>query len=77
MVTEFKLPELGEDIVTGDVINVYVSAGERVSKDQPIMEIETDKAAIEVPAPVSGVITGVHVKEGETINVGQLLITID
>jgi pyruvate dehydrogenase E2 component (dihydrolipoyllysine-residue acetyltransferase) len=77
MVTEFKLPELGEDIATGDVINVYVSAGDRVSKDQPIMEIETDKAAIEVPAPVSGVITGVHVKEGETINVGQLLITID
>jgi pyruvate dehydrogenase E2 component (dihydrolipoamide acetyltransferase) len=77
MVTEFKLPELGEDIDTGDVINVYVSAGDRVSKDQPIMEIETDKAAIEVPAPVSGVITGVHVKEGETIYVGQLLITID
>jgi pyruvate dehydrogenase E2 component (dihydrolipoamide acetyltransferase) len=77
MVTEFKLPELGEDIETGDVINVYVSPGERVSKDQPIMEIETDKAAIEVPAPVGGVITGVHVKEGETINVGQLLITID
>ncbi len=77
MVTEFKLPELGEDIATGDVINVYVSAGDRVSKDQPIMEIETDKAAIEVPAPVSGVITGVHVKEGETINVGQLLITIE
>jgi pyruvate dehydrogenase E2 component (dihydrolipoamide acetyltransferase) len=77
MVTEFKLPELGEDITTGDVINVYVSVGERVSKDQPVMEIETDKAAIEVPAPAGGVITGVHVKEGETINVGQLLITID
>ncbi len=77
MVTEFKLPELGEDISTGDVISVYVSAGDRVSKDDPVMEIETDKAAIEVPAPVSGVITGVHVKEGETINVGQLLITID
>lgn len=75
--TEFKLPELGEDIDTGDVINVYVSVGDRVSKDQPIMEIETDKAAIEVPAPVSGVITGVHVKEGETIYVGQLLFTID
>ncbi|MBI4228398.1 MAG: 2-oxo acid dehydrogenase subunit E2 [Deltaproteobacteria bacterium] len=77
MVTQFKLPELGEDIATGDVISVYVSNGDRVSKDQPLMEIETDKAAIEVPAPVSGVITGVHVKEGETINVGQLLVTID
>ena len=77
MVTEFKLPELGEDIDTGDVINVYVSVGDRVAKDQPIMEIETDKAAIEVPAPVSGVISGVHVKEGQTIYVGQLLITID
>jgi len=77
MTTEFSLPELGEDIETGDVISVYVSAGDEVTKDQPVMEIETDKAAIEVPSPVSGVIKGVHVKEGETIRVGQLLLTID
>jgi len=77
MVTQFRLPELGENIATGDVISVYVSNGDSVSKDQPLMEIETDKATIEVPAPVSGVITGVHVKEGETINVGQLLVTMD
>lgn len=77
MVTEFKLPELGENIETGDVINVFVSPGDIVEKDQPLMEIETDKAAIEVPAPVAGIVKGVHVKEGETIRVGQLLITID
>jgi len=74
---EFSLPELGEDIETGDVISVYVSPGDEVARDQPVMEIETDKAAIEVPSPVGGVIKGVHVKEGETIRVGQLLLTID
>ncbi|HEX3036786.1 MAG TPA: 2-oxo acid dehydrogenase subunit E2 [Thermodesulfobacteriota bacterium] len=77
MVTEFKLPELGEDIETGDVISVLVSVGDTVDEEQPIMEIETEKATIEVPAPVSGVVKEIHVKEGDKIKVGQLLITFD
>lgn len=77
MVTEFRLPELGENIDTGDVINIFVANGDRVAKDQTIMEIETDKAAVEIPAPVSGIVAGVHVKEGDTITVGQLLVSID
>ena len=77
MTIEFKLPELGEDIETGDVISVYVSAGDRVEEEQPLMEIETDKAAIEVPSPAAGVIKDVLVSDGDTIKVGQLLVTIE
>ncbi len=77
MAIEFKLPDLGEDIETGDVTTVYVSAGDKVSKDQALMELETDKAALEIPSPADGVIKEVHVKAGETIKVGQLLVTID
>ncbi|HVY55139.1 MAG TPA: 2-oxo acid dehydrogenase subunit E2 [Thermodesulfobacteriota bacterium] len=77
MAIEFKLPDLGEDIETGDVVRVYVSAGDKVEKEQALMELETDKAALEIPSPASGVIKSVHVKEGETIKIGQLLVTID
>lgn len=77
MTIEYKLPDLGEDIETGDVIGVFVSAGDTVVEDQALLEIETDKAAIEIPAPSGGTIKEVHVQEGETIKVGQLLVTID
>lgn len=77
MTIEYKLPDLGEDIETGDVIGVFVSAGDKVAEDQPLLEIETDKAAIEIPAPAAGIIKEVHVKEGDTIKVGQLLVTIE
>ncbi len=77
MTIEYKLPELGEDIETGEVVSVYVSPGDSVAEEQPLMEIETDKAAIEVPSPAAGVIKSVHVADGETIQVGQLLVTIE
>lgn len=77
MAIEFKLPDLGEDIETGDVVRVYVSPGDKVEKEQALMELETDKAALEIPSPAAGVIKGVHVKEGETIKIGQLLVTIE
>ncbi len=77
MAIEFKLPDLGEDVEKGDVTTVYVSAGDKVTKDQALMELETDKAALEIPSPADGVIKEVDVKSGETIKVGQLLVTID
>lgn len=77
MAIEFKLPDLGEDIETGDVVRVYVSPGDRVEKEQALMELETDKAALDIPSPAGGVIKEVHVKEGDTIKIGQLLVTID
>ncbi|MGB3730145.1 MAG: biotin/lipoyl-containing protein, partial [Thermodesulfobacteriota bacterium] len=75
MTIEYKLPDLGEDIETGDVIGVFVSAGDTVVEDQALLEIETDKAAIEIPAPSAGTIKEVHIKEGDTIKVGQILVT--
>ncbi len=77
MTTEFKLPELGEDIETGDIINIMVTVGDSVTKEQPLMEIETDKAVIELPAPIDGSIKELHVKKGDNIKIGQLLVTFD
>ena len=74
---EFELPELGEDIETGDVVNIMISEGDKVSKDQPLMEIETDKAVIELPSPVDGKVESIKVSTGDTIKVGQLLITFE
>ncbi len=74
---EFKLPELGENVEGGDIINIMVSKGESVIKEQPLMEIETDKAVIELPAPVDGSIKELHVENGDSIIIGQLLVTFD
>jgi len=75
--TEFKLPELGENIQAGDVINVLVSVGDTIAEDQPVLELETDKATVEVPSSVSGVVKEIHVKVGETAQVGQLILTLE
>ena len=77
MATEFKLPELGENIESADVIAVLVKAGDRLIKEQSVIEIETDKATIEVPSTVEGVITEVLVKEGDNIQVGKTLVKVD
>lgn len=74
---EFKLPDLGEGIHEGQIVNVLVKEGEQVAEYQALLEIETDKAAVEVPSPKSGVIAKVHVEPGQTVKVGQVLITID
>jgi len=74
---EFKLPKLGENVEGGDVINIMVSKGESVTKEQPLMEIETDKAVIELPAPIDGLIKELHVENGDSIIIGQLLVTFD
>lgn len=77
MTTEFNLPELGENVAAGDVVNVLVSVGDTIAKDQPVLELETDKATIEVPSSVSGVVKEIHIKAGERANVGQLILTVD
>ena len=77
MTTEFNLPELGEDIDAGDVVALLVSVGDTIEVDQPVLEIETDKAAIEIPSTVSGVITAIHVEEGGIIEIGKPILTVD
>ena len=74
---EFLLPPLGEGIETGDVVSVLVAAGDIIAVDEPVVEIETDKATIEVPSPVAGRVERVAVAAGETIAIGQLILTLD
>ncbi len=69
--TEFKLPELGENIDQGDLVRLMVSPGAKIEEGQPVMELETDKAVVEVPSTMNGIIKEIHVKEGEKIKVGQ------
>ena len=77
MATDFTLPELGENITSGDVVRVLVAPGDTVAKDQPVIELETDKATIEVPSSVAGTVKDVKVKQGDRINVGQVVLTVD
>ena len=77
MATEFRLPELGENIKSGDLVRILVSVGDAVSQDQPVLELETDKATIEVPSPVAGKVREIFVKNGDKVNVGQLILTVD
>ena len=77
MAIEFKLPELGENIESADVINVLVKKGDTIEKDQSVIEIETDKATVEVPSNVSGKISEVLVKQGDNVKVGQTLIKVE
>ena len=74
---DFKLPELGENVASGDVLRILVKPGDAVEKDQPVLELETDKATIEVPSSVAGKVTEIKVKPGEKVSVGQVILTVD
>ena len=74
---EFKLPELGENIAAGDVMRVLVKPGDTVANEQAVLELETDKATIEVPTSVAGTVKDVKVKAGEKVKVGQTIFTVD
>jgi pyruvate dehydrogenase E2 component (dihydrolipoamide acetyltransferase) len=72
---EFKLPELGENIEAGDVVRIAVTAGETIREGQAVVELETDKAVVEVPSTVSGVIENVIVTPSQRVKVGDVLFT--
>jgi pyruvate dehydrogenase E2 component (dihydrolipoamide acetyltransferase) len=76
-VTDFTLPELGEQIETGDVLRVLVKPGDMITKDQPVLELETDKATIEVPSSVSGKVKEIKVKAGDKVKVGQAILSVE
>ena len=76
MADDFTLPDLGEGIEEAEVIGVLVHVGDVVEADQPVIEVETEKANLDVPAPHAGVVEAVHVKVGEVIRVGQPIVTI-
>ncbi len=77
MATEFKLPELGENIEAADVVNVLVKEGDVITKDQAVLEIETDKATIEVPSSIEGKISKVLIKAGDKVKVGSVVMIVD
>jgi pyruvate dehydrogenase E2 component (dihydrolipoamide acetyltransferase) len=75
--SEFRLQELGENISQGELVRLMIAPGAKVSEGQPVMELETDKAVVEVPSSVSGVVKEIKVKEHETIKVGQVIFTLE
>lgn len=77
MVKDIKLPEIAENVESGDVVRILVSQGDYVEKEQPIMELETDKAGFELPSPEEGTVTEIDVKKGDTVSIGQLLLKLD
>jgi pyruvate dehydrogenase E2 component (dihydrolipoamide acetyltransferase) len=74
---EFKLPDLGEGIHEAEILQWYVSVGDKIKEDANLVNLETDKAAVTIPAPKGGVISGLFAKAGDTVSVGQILVTID
>lgn len=74
---DFVLPELGENVTAGDVLRVLVKPGDTLAKDQPVLELETDKATIEVPSSVAGRVIEVKVKAGDKVKVGQAVLSVE
>ncbi len=75
MTFEFKLPDLGEGIHEAEVISLKVAQGQNIAENAPLMEVETDKALVEIPSPVGGVVDKIHVKEGQIVKVGMTMVT--
>src|SRR3954447_11578858 len=76
-VQQFKLPDLGEGLTEGDILKWMVAVGDTVDVNDTIAEVETVKAAVELPSPYAGVVTALHAEEGETVPVGTPIISID
>lgn len=77
MATDVKLPELGEGVTEGELVKWLVKPGDAVKADQPIAEVLTDKATVEVPSPVAGVVKDLKFKSGDVVKVGATMITLD
>jgi 2-oxoglutarate dehydrogenase E2 component (dihydrolipoamide succinyltransferase) len=77
MAEKIIVPTLGESVTEATVSKWLKSQGESVSADEPLVELETDKVNVEVPSPTSGILGSIIVKEGETVNVGSSLGTVD
>ena len=77
MAVEFKLPKIAEGVESGDVLEMLVSVGDTLEIEQEVMELETDKATVFVPSDVEGVITGINCEIGDTIAVGQVILSVE
>ncbi|PYO03591.1 MAG: hypothetical protein DMD91_00710 [Candidatus Rokuibacteriota bacterium] len=72
---DFRLPDLGEGLVEAEIVKVLVHEGEDVREDAPLLEVETDKAQVEIPSPMGGRVEKIHVQPGQTVKVGEVLVT--
>ena len=77
MAIDFKLPNLGENIDSGDVVNVLVKEGDTISANTPLIEVETGKATVEIPCPHAGKISKLFVSAGKTLKVGETIAVIE
>ncbi len=77
MTTEVKLPDLGDGIESGDVLEVFVDVGDVIQKGQDIIEMETDKATVTVPASIGGKVVKVLVSEGDTVPIDGTLLEVE
>ena len=73
----FKLPDLGEGVHEGEVLAVHVSVGQAVKEGDIILEVETDKAAVEIPSPFTGTVADIRVRSGDTVKVGDTIALIE
>src|SRR5262245_26764640 len=71
----FVLPDLGEGLVEAEIVGVLVHEGDVIKEDAPLLEVETDKARVEIPSPMAGRVEKIHVRPGETVRVGAVLVT--
>jgi pyruvate dehydrogenase E2 component (dihydrolipoamide acetyltransferase) len=75
MPREFKLPDVGEGVAEGEIVSWLVEVGDPVEEDQPVAEVETDKAVVEVPSPVNGTVQELHYDAGTMVEVGEVIVT--
>jgi pyruvate dehydrogenase E2 component (dihydrolipoamide acetyltransferase) len=73
----FALPDLGEGLTEAEIVNVLVAEGDVLAEDAPLLEVETDKATVEIPSPFAGRVARIHVQPGQTVKVGDVLVTFD
>ncbi|MCC6348233.1 MAG: 2-oxo acid dehydrogenase subunit E2 [Candidatus Eisenbacteria bacterium] len=76
MAYDVKLPDIGEGVAEGEIVRWLVKAGEAVREDQPLVEVMTDKATVEIPSPRTGTIEAIHVEEGAMVPVGTVIVSI-
>ncbi len=73
----FALPDLGEGLTEAEIVKVLVAEGDVIAEDAPLLEVETDKATVEIPSPMAGRVAKIHVQPGQTVKVGAVLVTFD
>src|SRR5438309_7124904 len=73
----FALPDLGEGLTEAEIVKVLVNEGDVLAEDAPLLEVETDKATVEIPSPFAGRVARVHVQPGQTVKVGDVLVTFE